>query len=178
MVARGATWISPSQVRVGQRGGHRDARHAQLTCTRLSCAVEALRDAAISTFPTVSSIRGGHVDNRTSGGYPTQNKHKGRFRKEHRAHEVAPDKEKQDEDGSSSGNSSEEAPAQDQDEFDALPEELEEDLKASSAFMTQAKKRRAEAETARGFFKKGTYPVARDERMKACLLYTSDAADE
>ena len=47
-----------------------------------------------------------------------------------------------------------------------MPEELQDDLKESSAFMTQAKKRRAEAEKARGLFKKGTDPVARDERMR------------
>ena len=37
----------------------------------------------------------------------------------------------------------------------------------SHAYMTEAKKRRSEAEKARGFFKRGTDPVAREEKIKA-----------
>ena len=118
-------------------------------------SVAALRDAAIATFPSASSIRGGdHRPPGSSGGYPTKH-HKGRFRnKEHAAHEVAPDKDKQDDDAQSSGHSSEEVPGQEPDEDDALPDELEEDLKESFAYMTQAKKRRSEAEKARAFFER------------------------
>ena len=120
-------------------------------------SVEALRDAAISTFPTVGSIRGGPVDGRAAGGYPTQHR-KNKFRKEHRAHEVAPAPEEKPEEEQSAESSSAE-PGNEPDGFDALPGELQDDLRASSAFMTQAKKRRAEVEKARGSSKKAQTPA-------------------
>ena len=62
-------------------------------------------------------------------------------------------------------------------EYEEIPEELVTDLNESRAYLTQAKKRRAEAEKARGFYKKGVDPAAREEKIKAKKKRKLELAD-
>ena len=137
---------------------------------------EAFSRAALSTFPTVQGLRrekGGHDDRHTGGGRgwfsrkgkPGRKSHDKKGGKQrrgfsHRAHEchdsenTASDGLSEEEDAESARSDSPSEGDNDPDDED-VPDELREAGKEAEAYVTQAKKQRAEVEKARGFFKRG-----------------------
>ena len=147
--------------------------------------VEALQKAALTTFPSIKDAFSRGADRSGGGGnigYSSWKKHapRGRFPKKKpraaHANETHLDEEPgEDEDSDdegvyledNEGSEDEEETEGADDEYDDCPQELEEALAEAEAYLTRAKKQRAEVEKARGFFKKGAPREGRDERVKA-----------
>ena len=131
--------------------------------------IPALRAAALSVFPSMSSFRrdrnpaphgGSH------GGYQARGKFQRKgFRpgqkKPHRAHEAHVEERSESSDQDMDGSPLFEDEEGDDDEASEgeevdLPEELRLADEETKAYMTQAKKQRADVEKARGFYRKGS----------------------
>jgi len=163
-----------------------------LTASLGDYTVESLEKAALRTFPNVKELGGAKTPGAAfqgfgAGGRGRRKPGKGRgkgFRRKgaRRAFEVdqegedeeddqdeEPEEEEAEEDfeEDASGEEGEEEPAAGAEgEQPDVPYELEEAIKESNAFLTRAKKQRAEVEKARGYFKKGASPGKDDEKIK------------
>ena len=163
-----------------------------LTATMGQYTVESLEKAALRTFPNVREALGG---TKTPGGAyqgfgsgrarKPKGRGKGKFRrKARRTYEVDQEGE-EDEEQDPEEEEEEEAEEDPEEEHSGeegeeeqvagtegepppeIPYELEEAIKESNAFLTRAKKQRAEVEKARGYFKKGANPGKDDEKVKS-----------
>ena len=108
---------------------------------------------------------GGHTDGRHSGGYQTYGRRGDRRdprKTGHRVHEVGVEEPKE---GTSETRSESEKEENRSDPESEVPEELVDSLGEATAYLTQAKKRRAEVEKARGFFKKGADTKGKEEHL-------------
>ena len=169
------------------------AKSQVLTGTLGEYSVKAMMKAALTTFPNIKEAFGGRdKSDRHSGGYHAQRgnnkdpkkkgkfpfKHKGRYKKNgSRVHETNQEGDEVEESGSESSSESdsddeekddEESQAPDDaTENNDVPEELEEALAEAEAYVTRAKKSRAELEKARGFFKKDGPNEGKDDKMKS-----------
>ncbi len=114
--------------------------------------VEALQKAALTTFPSIKdAFTGRSQGSERSAGFQAHGKHpkKPRFfrRKQHKAHEAHVDEEGEDEESdegvfheeNEDTEGDEEAQEYDDDEYEDVPEELDEALAEAEAFLTRAK---------------------------------------
>jgi len=144
--------------------------------------VEALQKAALTSFPNIREAFS-RIPSKPSSGYTTQRKpfQKRGFRKGGRrtvrAHEVDneddddehdgdDDSEEYDEVSGDEGDSDEPVGDGDVVPDDEVPPELEDAYKEATAYLTRAKKQRAEVEKARGFFKRGARQDGKDAALK------------
>ena len=163
--------ISKSQVLTGALGSY---------------TVEALSKAALTTFPNIREAFAGRSGGGHGSGSFNSSKKPGGFRRggyrkpgnkkkgwganetnQDEEDEVPEDVEDYDydaEDDEDEDGSGEEQ--QDEGEWDECPSELEEAAVEAEAFLTRAKKQRADIEKARGFFKKGVSSGDRDKGTK------------
>ena len=138
--------------------------------------VEALSKAALHSFPTMRGEQARKVGSaRKATGKPPFKKKYFHKKKAHKAHEAHASDEDPDGEGEEFEEGSEEESGEGSSEgeddeqegnYDNVPVELEEAYAEATAFLTRAKKQRAEIEKARGFFKKGADPKKQGDGSK------------
>merc|ERR1712023_141091 len=155
-------------------------RSQVLTGTLRKYTVDALQRSALTAFPTLRDSAGkSHGDGKQ---YATKhgknNRFGNRFRRKrthgtNEVHQEDPSDEPQSEESAEASSDQgifleEQGSSDDESSADSdLPPDLANALEESEAFLTRAKKQRAEIEKARGFFKKGEPKGGKEDRVKS-----------
>ena len=160
-----------------------------LTGTLGKYTVDAIKKAALTTFPSMKDAFARQPGakpafNTRKPPYKGRTQHNGRYgkgRKPWKAHEAdqgedeEPENSEQDEqneeESEDDADESEEEPQEEEQANEDMPPELDDALAEAEAFMTRARKQRAEVVKARGFFKKegGPSGSANTSALKARL---------